>query len=201
MVGSRVVLVWISIVPIASLGCLLGRDFLDAVGAILDFAGRSLTFTLLPGVGPQRFEQMAAGHYQLPMMPECWPRMGQAKWRRCGVDDVVVELQMSAKDWLARRLSHETSHTHDVSHEHMLTESNLEVGCCPCPAMHELNSVTCIYAMARRMTSVTQASVDPDLLQSQHGIRAEQHDLGGEADVNGAPLQRSSTTADEGLPV
>ena len=85
MVGSRVVLVWISIVPIASLGCLLGRDFLDAVGAILDFAGRSLTFTLLPGVGPQRFEQMAAGHYQLPMMPECWPRMGQGKWRRCGV--------------------------------------------------------------------------------------------------------------------
>ena len=40
-------LIWISVVPIAFLGCLLGRDFLDSVGAVLHFANRTLECTFL----------------------------------------------------------------------------------------------------------------------------------------------------------
>ena len=41
-VSGKVLLIWVSVVPVASLGCLLGRDFLDAVGAVLNFADRTL---------------------------------------------------------------------------------------------------------------------------------------------------------------
>ena len=40
-VSGKVLLIWVSVVPVASLGCLLGRDFLDAVGAVLNFADRT----------------------------------------------------------------------------------------------------------------------------------------------------------------
>lgn len=67
-VSGRVVLVWVSVVPVASLGCLLGRDLLDAVGAVLNFATRSLECTFL-NPGAQRLDQLAAGHFMLPMLP------------------------------------------------------------------------------------------------------------------------------------
>lgn len=41
-VSGKVLLIWVSVVPAASLGCLLGRDFLNAVGAVLNFADRTL---------------------------------------------------------------------------------------------------------------------------------------------------------------
>ena len=38
VVGSSLLLVWVSVVAVPSLGLLLGRDFLDAVGAVLSFS-------------------------------------------------------------------------------------------------------------------------------------------------------------------
>ena len=35
---SRILLLWVSVVPIPSLGCLLGRDLMDSVGTVLNFA-------------------------------------------------------------------------------------------------------------------------------------------------------------------
>ena len=35
MIGSTLVLFWTSVVPVSSLGLLLGRDFMDAIGAVL----------------------------------------------------------------------------------------------------------------------------------------------------------------------
>ena len=42
LASSRVALLWVSVVPIASLGCLLGRDFLDSLGTVLNFADRTV---------------------------------------------------------------------------------------------------------------------------------------------------------------
>ena len=64
---------WDDVVPVSSLGCLLGRDFLDAVGAVLNFANRSLECIFL-GAGMQRLDQMTAGHFMVPLLPIRWPR-------------------------------------------------------------------------------------------------------------------------------
>ena len=42
MVGNTLVCVWTSVVHVPSLGLLLGRDFLDGVGAVLSFSRRVL---------------------------------------------------------------------------------------------------------------------------------------------------------------
>ena len=56
-VSGKMILIWISVVPVSSLGCLLGRDFPDAVGAGLNFANRSLECTFLSS-NRQRLDQM-----------------------------------------------------------------------------------------------------------------------------------------------
>ncbi|CAK9020086.1 unnamed protein product [Durusdinium trenchii] len=105
-VGGRVFLVWINEVPIPSLGCLLGCDVLDALGAVLDFGQRTLHCTSLFDDPQHRLElkQMAAGHFMLEMIPTTWPRLGPGKWRRCGLDG-VVELQLTPRSWLERRVA------------------------------------------------------------------------------------------------
>ena len=43
MVGSSLLTVWVSVVvDVPSLGLLLGRDFLDAIGAVLSFSRKML---------------------------------------------------------------------------------------------------------------------------------------------------------------
>ena len=42
MIGGDVILFWTSVVQVPSLGLLLGRDFMDALGAVLSFAKRAL---------------------------------------------------------------------------------------------------------------------------------------------------------------
>ncbi|CAK9109162.1 unnamed protein product [Durusdinium trenchii] len=65
---KRLLLLWISVVPISSLGCLLGRDFMDARGAVLDFGNRTVEFRFIQ---LQRLDlaQMSAGHFMLPLQP------------------------------------------------------------------------------------------------------------------------------------
>ena len=125
-IGGCIVLVWVSLVPVASLGCLLGRDFLDAVGAVLDFGQRTLDCTFLC-TGTQRLQQMSAGHFMLQMIPEQWTRPAPGRWRRCGQDG-IVELQMTSKQWLDQRLREGRLSDARNSHDHMLTESSLMAG-------------------------------------------------------------------------
>ncbi|CAK9084147.1 unnamed protein product [Durusdinium trenchii] len=104
-------------VPIPSLGCLLGRDVLDALGAVLNFGQRTLQCTSLFD-DSQRLElkHMAAGHFMLELLPESWPRLGPVKWRRCGLDG-VLELQLTPRSWLERRVAEArclTSHCHFI---------------------------------------------------------------------------------------
>lgn len=80
MVSGKLLLIWISIVPVVSLGCLLGRDFLDAVGGVLNFAAKTLQRTFL-GTGSQRLTQMSAGHFRLPM-DKAKPWAVETMWSR-----------------------------------------------------------------------------------------------------------------------
>ena len=49
VIADNVVCLWVSAVPVSSLGLLIGRDVLDGLGGVLDFGERTL-------------EQLAAGH-------------------------------------------------------------------------------------------------------------------------------------------
>ena len=42
MVGNNLVAVWVSVVKVPSLGLLLGRDFLDGIGAVVSFTKQKL---------------------------------------------------------------------------------------------------------------------------------------------------------------
>lgn len=84
---------------------------------------------------------MAAGHFMLPMQPCTWPRPKCSRWRKVGLDG-IVELQLSQKQWLGRRL-HEGSKGHFIrSHDHLLAESSLAVCCMSLePPSHEAQCV------------------------------------------------------------
>lgn len=105
------------IVP--SLGLLLGRDFLESVGANMSVANRVIKFEFLQS-SALPLKQLAAGHYMLPLMPSRWEGVGTQKWRRLGVDG-VCEVQLSVSQWLKVKLAASQS-CKSLQHEHYLTE-------------------------------------------------------------------------------
>ena len=123
VVGSSLLLVWVSVVAVPSLGLLLGRDFLDAVGAVLSFSRKLLRADYLDG-SLVRLRQLAAGHFALRLAPNAWPSPGAQRWRKLGLDG-VVEVQVSPADWLSRKLA---AHQAVVKpeHEHLVTESSVQ---------------------------------------------------------------------------
>ncbi|CAK9110253.1 unnamed protein product [Durusdinium trenchii] len=125
-IGGRVLLVWVSEVPVASLGLLLGRDFLDAVGAILDFSKRTLQCVNLFADSGRTLElrQMAAGHFMLELLPDSWPRLGPGRWRRIGLDG-IVELQLTPRSWLDRKIAEGSICFGEITHEHLLLEGSV----------------------------------------------------------------------------
>ena len=123
MVGSSLLTVWVSVVDVPSLGLLLGRDFLDAVGAVLSFSRKMLRADLLDGsLVPLR--QIAAGHFALRLAPPTWTLPGALRWRRTGQDG-VVEVQVSSEEWLKRKLSAHAIHA-KPEHEHLVTEQGVQ---------------------------------------------------------------------------
>ena len=131
MVGSTLIVVWVSIVPVASLGLLLGRDFLSGIGAVMSFARKKLRADLVNGGELLDMGQLAAGHFTLPMRPTTsWKCPGTQRWRSFGQDG-VVEMQLSSLEWWQKRLQFRLSHFEDVappsttSHEHLVTESSM----------------------------------------------------------------------------
>ena len=123
VVGSSLLLVWVSVVAVPSLGLLLGRDFLDAVGAVLSFARKLLRADYLDG-SLVRLRQLTAGHFALRLAPSEWPTPGAQRWRKLGQDG-VVEVQVSPSDWLSRKLgAHQASVKPE--HEHLVAESSIQ---------------------------------------------------------------------------
>ena len=160
VVGESVILVWVSIVPIPSLGCLLGRDFLDAIGAILNFADRTLQTTLLGAPGLRLpLRQMAAGHFMLELLPGTWPRLELGRWRKCGLDG-VVEMQLPPHSWLKRRLSESPARA--SPHEHCLTEGSMAIGCKSFSGYVQASSSSVV---AQGMTPPVEDTFSLELLQ------------------------------------
>ena len=118
-VGSTSVCIWTSVVNVPSLGLLLGRNFLDATGAVLSFSRRILRADHLDG-SHIRLRQLMAGHFALQLLPSCWPALGAQKWRKLGVDG-VLECQVSGSEWLKRRFQ-ACRILSKPSHEHLITE-------------------------------------------------------------------------------
>ena len=122
MVGDTLFCFWTSVVRVPSLGLLLGRDFLDGIGAVLSFTQRLLRCDHLQStVVPLR--QMSAGHFLLQLIPSTWCRPLDTRWRRLGQDG-VIELQISASEWVRRKFGASRS---DIlkEHEHLVTEHSI----------------------------------------------------------------------------
>ena len=66
--------------PVGTLGCLIGRDLVEALGFILDFTRGTLTCSLFPS-GILHLRQMVAGHFMLDVLPargDAWGAPPQA---------------------------------------------------------------------------------------------------------------------------
>ena len=146
MVGEDLVLAWVSVVPVPSLGLLLGRDFLDGIGCVLSFAKKKMRADHLSG-RLVSLKQIVAGHFALRLVPPIWPRPSLTAWRRVGLDG-VLELQVSPKDWLRRKLEAlESLHdSHADVHEHLVTELSERVAALA-------NSGIAVSSVAQAMSS------------------------------------------------
>ena len=121
MVGNNLLAVWVSVVKVPSLGLLLGRDFLDGIGAVISFTKQKLRPDFLDGKLIS-LSQVAAGHFALSLVPSTWPRLGGLRWRRWGPDG-ILEQQITSQAWLSRKLNMSKQfEKHGGSHEHLVTE-------------------------------------------------------------------------------
>jgi hypothetical protein len=109
VLGDQLFVFWTSVVDVPSLGLLFGRDFLDGIGAVLNFNRRLLRCDRL-GTGHIPLRQLAAGHFLLEIIPRAWIRPGSQRWRKFGQDG-VVELQLSFGDWLKQKFGHASQRT------------------------------------------------------------------------------------------
>ena len=107
VVAGKVILVWVSSVPCASLGLLLGKDALDALGSLLDFMGNRIQFQLL---SPQKWiplHKLSAGHFAIPCLPTPltrWPSLSSQPWVRvCKGSCCEVQVE-SKQQWILKKL-------------------------------------------------------------------------------------------------
>ena len=170
--GSSLVLVWVSIVPVPSLGLLLGRDYLSAIGAVLSFGRKKLRADLVNGEMLE-LGQLAAGHFALPLQPTTWPSPGTQRWRKLGQDG-IIELQLNSFDFWKRQLQLKLSHL-DVCfdaahapHEHLVTE-------------HGIQAATSAWAQAMKVAQEASASRTTSPSTTSH--RAGSFDHHGQARV------------------
>lgn len=200
LLGDCLACIWVSVVPVQSLGLLLGRDFLEAVGSTLNFAKKTIRFSYLSSqVLPLR--QLMAGHFMLHLQPEngVWRSPGPGKWRKLGVDG-VVELQLSAHAWLNLKLSMQQCN-HGDTHEHLLTEGSIKIGNMVCDM-----SVQAMSGVSSTANSPTTSSSTRSTRRSTPS-RVGKHGKPGRPQVrspmasNGASASRSKSLASSRHPM
>ena len=125
MLGKDLILIWVSVVQVGSLGLLLGRDWLDSIGCVLSFAKKIMRADHLSG-NHIKLHQLTAGHFAFRLIPSCWPTPGPGRWRRVGQDGIVA-LQISHHEWLSRKLQavHSFPKFTSTKHEHLLSEHSM----------------------------------------------------------------------------
>ncbi|CAE7263203.1 unnamed protein product [Symbiodinium microadriaticum] len=87
-VGDTVVCVWASVVEVPSLGLLLGRDFLEAIGGVISFTRRALRADHLD-CRRIPLQQLSAGHFYLDLLPKTFFEDVGRRWTRQGADGVL----------------------------------------------------------------------------------------------------------------
>eukprot|EP00439_Symbiodinium_sp_Y106_P055911 s2181_g7.t2 len=97
-IGDTVVCVWTSVVEVRSLGLLLGRDFLEAIGGVISFTRRALRADHLD-CRRIPLRQLSAGHFYLELLPKDFSEDLGRRWTRQGADG-VLEVQVSCAEWL-----------------------------------------------------------------------------------------------------
>ena len=121
VVGNTPVLVLVSVVEVNSLGLLLGRDFLEAVGGVLSFTRRAMRADHLDGKRIP-LKQLVAGHFYLEVFPREAISIGTGRWTRQGLDG-VLEVQLSSVEWSRRRAAALKPPQHGSRlHEQLLSE-------------------------------------------------------------------------------
>ena len=110
LIAGRVVLLWVSNVPCPSLGCLAGKDALDALvdalGALHDFLSNRV-----------RLSRMNAGHSSLSQ----WPPLTEKPWIATGKGKVCEVQSETRMQWMLKKLKR--AWTGDSSgHETQVTE-------------------------------------------------------------------------------
>ena len=110
---NRVILVWVSVVASPSLGCLFGKDWLESLGAVLDFVGQRLKLEALDKNKWVKLSKMRAGHFALYLLPhskKSWPQLHETwPWVRTGrgsVSEIQCEGRLRLK---LQRLSQQIS--------------------------------------------------------------------------------------------
>ena len=149
-VGGKLICFWTSVVPVPSIGLLLGRDFLEAVGAEMSFPRRTLVCAHLSGT-PIKLKQLTAGHFLLELLPSSWPGVGPQRWKRLGIDS-VLEVQMNTVEWLRKRLRSK-SFMSENDHDHLLTEKSVKVGHLVCAVMSDVGCHSSSLVQASSMPS------------------------------------------------
>ena len=171
---GRLFALWVSIVPVPSLGLLMGRDWMEAVGAVIDFEQKVLACRRL-FEGCLELFQLRAGHFMVNLLPsepdpESWGLHQRGHLRRCGLDG-VVELQMSSRQWLSRLIEMGRGASASAA-EHVLSEASLASG-------REVMSVVRGRALATATLSARSRSLrSPSMSRTwNHGRRAPLRDL------------------------
>ena len=107
LLANRIVLIWVSSVPSSSLGLLVGKDFLDSLGAVIDFLHNRVKFQLLADDHWVRLHKLKAGHFAVPCLPtplHQWPELSSLPWIPIG-RDACCEIQIASKEqWILKRL-------------------------------------------------------------------------------------------------
>ncbi|CAE7503333.1 RE2, partial [Symbiodinium sp. CCMP2456] len=145
VIAGNLVGIWVSCVPVASLGLLLGRDLLDGLGGVLDFGQKTLRCKLFAGRPPVPLERLMAGHLALGLIPDVWPTVTRGRWRKLGPGG-VLECNIGCSAWAAHLLQAAPQQTEDEPHNHNLTEASLELG------MMAFHAVLCTSAQNSEMT-------------------------------------------------
>ena len=79
MVGEALVLTWVSVVEVPSLGLLLGRDCLDSIGAVISLSKRQMRADHLDAK-LINLSQLTPGHFALQLIPSKWPEVSEGRW-------------------------------------------------------------------------------------------------------------------------
>ena len=82
---GHVVLVWVSIIPCESLGLLLGKDFCEAIGGVIDFRRKQMMFSVLSRKW-YSMQELRAGHFRVDLLPHdnIWPANITTRWHKLG---------------------------------------------------------------------------------------------------------------------